>query len=337
MQEVIARLISGEDLSFTEAKNAMQYIMDGNATGAQIGSFLTALHLKGESIEEISAFARVMRDHAIIIHPAFHGMLVDTCGTGGDGKKTFNISTAAAFVTAAAGIPVVKHGNRSASGSCGSADLLEALGVRIDISPDCVAQIVNDIGIGFLFAQVHHPAMRHVASARREIGFRSVFNILGPLSNPACAQAQLLGVYSPSLCVPLAQVLGSLGVQHAMVVHGEGLDEITITGKTIIAELKNGTVQTYLLDCREYGFSYASDSALTGGDPATNAAIIRSVFSGTPGPQQDIVALNAGAAIYLGGGSQDLNEGIQTALRMIKTGAARKKLDQLVQATGQAS
>ena len=337
MQDIIARLLRGEDLTFAEAKNAMEYIMEGNATNAQIGSFLTALHMKGESIEEISAFAQVMRDHAVIIHPAFHGMLVDTCGTGGDGKKTFNISTAAAFVTAAAGIPVVKHGNRSASGSCGSADLLEALGVRIDISPGRVARIVDDIGIGFLFAPVHHPAMRHVASARREIGFRSVFNILGPLSNPAGAKAQLLGVYSPSLCIPLAQVLGTLGIQHAMVVHGEGLDEITITGKTMIAELNNGTVRTYLLDCREYGFSYAPDSTLTGGDPGTNAAIIRSVFSGNPGPQRDIVALNAGAAIYLGGGSPDLNGGIETALLMIKNGAAQKKLDQLIRATGQAS
>ncbi len=337
MQDVIASLLAGVDLSPDKAKAVMQYIMDGNATDAQIGSFLTALHIKGESIEEISAFAEVMRDHAILIHPGSCGMRVDTCGTGGDGKKTFNISTAAAFVTAAAGVCVVKHGNRSASGSCGSADLLEALGVRIDISPTRVTEIVEDIGIGFLFAQVHHPAMRHVAAARREIGFRSVFNILGPLSNPAFATAQLLGVYSPSLCVPLAHVLSALGVQQAMVVHGDGLDEMTITGKTVVAELNNRTVTSYELDCREYGFSYADGKTLRGGDPATNAAIIKSVFSGKPGPQQDIVALNAGAAIYLGGGSPNISAGIQRALLMIQTGAVEEKLDQLIQATGQAS
>ncbi len=337
MQDMIARIVRGNDLSKNEAVSVMQYIMDGNATDAQIGAFLTALHMKGETIEEISAFARVMRNHAVPISPACSCMRVDTCGTGGDGKHTINISTAAAFVAAAAGVCVVKHGNRSASGSCGSADILEALGVRIDLPPERVAEIIADIGIGFLFAPVYHPAMRYVARARREIGFRSVFNVLGPLSNPAGATAQLLGVYDPSLCSPLAHVLCDLGLSHAMVVHGEGLDEITVTGKTTVAELKDGMVEMYTLDCRDYGFLYAPEETLAGGDPATNAEKLRAVFAGIPGPASDIIGINAGAAIYLAGGSVDLTEGIEKAKIMLRTGAAQRKLDQLIQATGQAS
>lgn len=337
MQEIIARVVGGADLSREAAESVMQYIMDGNATDAQIGAFLTALHMKGETIEEIVAFARVMRSHAVQISPAKSRMRVDTCGTGGDGKQTVNISTAAAFVAAAAGVCVVKHGNRSASGSCGSADILEALGVRIEIPPKRVEEIISDIGIGFLFAPVYHPAMKHVARARREIGFRSIFNLLGPLLNPAGATAQLLGVYARELCLPLAHVLADLGLSHAMVVHGEGLDEITTTGITTVAELKDGIVTSYTLDSRDLGFLPADETTLAGGSPEKNAAIIRSVFSGKPGPVYDIVALNAGAAIYLAGGSADLGAGVTEALIALQSGAAERKLDQLIRATGQAS
>lgn len=336
-KEVIQRLIDRQDLNETEATGAMDIIMAGKATPAQIGAFLTALHIKGECPMEIAAFARVMRQHAVAIRPVTKQMLVDTCGTGGDGMHTFNISTASAFVAAGAGIPVVKHGNRSVSSTCGSADVLSALGVNISADPHSQAGIVERIGIAFLFAPMHHPAMRHVMAARQEIGCRTVFNILGPLANPAGAQAQVLGVYHPDLTPTMAEVLRLLGISRAMVVHGSGLDEITTTGETVVSELMEGSIRSYSLDCRAYGIAPAQIPDLSGGDATTNARIIQDILKGERGPGRDIVLMNAGAAIYVGGMARDLHEGISMAGRSIDSGNALARLDALVDATGCAS
>lgn len=336
-KEAIQRVSNHEDLNSDEAAGIMNTIMEGGATPAQMGAFLTALHMKGESIEEIAAFAQVMRRHAVGIRPMAKSMLVDTCGTGGDGTHTFNISTTAAFVAAGAGIPVVKHGNRSVSSTCGSADVLSALGVNISADPLAQARIVETIGIAFLFAPMHHPAMRHVMAARQEIGCRTVFNILGPLANPAGAQAQVLGVYNRDLTVTMAEVLRLLGISRAMVVHGSGLDEITTTGETIVSELSGDTIRTYSLDCRTYGIAPAQLPDLGGGDAPTNARIIREILGGERGAGRDIVLMNAGAAIYIGGGAQDLHTGIARAAVSIDSGNALARLDALVDATGSAA
>jgi len=332
-KEAIMQLTDRRDLAEAEAVGIMDTIMEGQATQAQIGAFLTALHMKGESPAEIAAFAKVMRRHAVAVRPATKGMLVDTCGTGGDGTHTFNISTTSAFVAAGAGIPVVKHGNRSVSSTCGSADVLAALGVNISTDPHAQARIVETVGIAFLFAPLHHPAMRHVMAARQEIGCRTVFNILGPLSNPAEAQAQVLGVYNCDLTRTIAEVLRLLGLSRAMVVHGNGLDEITTTGETVVSELTANAINTYTLSCKTYGIGPAQLPDLAGGDAATNARIVREILGGERGAGRDIVLMNAGAAIYVGGQARDLHEGITRAGTSIDSGNALARLDALVEAT----
>ncbi len=336
-RDAIRRVSNHEDLNSDEAAGIMNSIMEGEATQAQIGAFLVALQMKGESPQEIAAFARIMRRHAVAVRPITKGMLVDTCGTGGDGTHTFNISTTAAFVAAGAGIPVVKHGNRSVSSTCGSADVLSALGVNITADPQTQARNVEEVGIAFLFAPLYHPATRHVMAARQEIGCRTVFNILGPLANPAGAQAQVLGVYNRNLTVTIAEVLRLLGISRAMVVHGSGLDEITTTGETIVSELSGDAIRTYSLDCRTYGIAPAQLPDLAGGDAVTNARIIREILGGERGAGRDIVLMNAGAAIYIGGGAQDLHTGIAKAAVSIDSGNALARLDALVDATGSAA
>jgi anthranilate phosphoribosyltransferase len=277
VKEILTKLAARQDLTSAEAAGMMSMIMEGKATQAQIGAFLLALHMKGETAAEIAAFARVMRDHAITVRPVTGRMLVDTCGTGGDGAQTFNISTASAFVAAGAGCPVVKHGNRGVSSRCGSADVLTALGVSITVAPEMQAGIVERAGIAFFFAPNYHPAMKH---ARQELGCRTVFNILGPLANPAGAQAQVLGVYRPDLTGTLADVLRILGLSRAMVVHGSGLDEITTTGDTTIAELVNSAIRTYTIRCETFGIAPAQLADLAGGDAQQNARIIRDILQG---------------------------------------------------------
>ncbi|MDT8357834.1 MAG: anthranilate phosphoribosyltransferase [Methanomicrobiaceae archaeon] len=334
MQAVLARLAKREDLPGSVAREAMELIASGKATEAQIAALVTALRLKGESAEEIASFAQVLQVHAISVFPKIRGMLVDTCGTGGDGAGTFNISTAAALVAAGAGVPVVKHGNRSVSSSCGSADVLEALGVRIDLSPDRCCAVIEETGIGFLFAPLYHPALRHAAKVRKDLGFSSIFNLLGPLLNPARAQARLCGVYSPGLVPVFAACLQSLGAERAMVVHGGGLDEITVSGSTLVTEISQGVLCTYTLTPEGLGIPRSPPSALAGGSPAANAEIIRDILSGANGPTRDVTLLNAGAAIYLGGSAPDLAAGIARAEEAIDSGAAREKLEALVIATG---
>ena len=332
-RETISRLIERQDLTPDEAGEIMDTIMEGKATPAQIGAFLTALRMKGERPAEIAAFARVMRHHAVTVAPVTEKPLVDTCGTGGDGTHTFNISTASAFVAAGAGVPVVKHGNRSVSSSCGSADVLSAFGVNLAVDPKKLAGIVEQVGIAFFFAPNHHPALRHVMPVRQELGCRTVFNILGPLANPAGAQAQVLGVYDPGLTSTMAEVLRLLGLSRAMVVHGAGLDEITTTGETMVCELGAGNIWSYSLDCRTFGITPASRSDLSGGDAKENARIIREILAGERGAGRDIVLMNAGAAIYIGGQARDLHEGIARAITSIDSGSAGARLDALVDAT----
>lgn len=332
-KETLIKLAARQDLTPSEAAVMMNIIMEGKASQAQIGALLLALHMKGETAAEIAAFARVMRDHAITVQPVTGRMLVDTCGTGGDGAQTFNISTASAFVAAGAGCPVVKHGNRGVSSRCGSADVLSALGVNLTPEPDVQARIVEKVGIAFFFAPNYHPAMKHVMTARQEIGCKTIFNILGPLANPAGAQAQVLGVYRPDLTGTLADVLRRLGLSRAMVVHGSGLDEITTTGDTVIAELSNGTIRTYTIRCDNYGITPAQPVDITGGDAHQNARIIRDLLKGERGAARDIVLMNAGAAIYVGGLAQDLHEGVRLAAGSIDSGMASARLDALVDAT----
>ncbi len=337
IKETISRLIERQNLTPEEAGRVMGAIMEGSTTQSQIGAFLTALRMKGETPEEIAAFAGVMRHHAVTVKPVTEKTLVDTCGTGGDGTHTFNISTASAFVAAGAGVPVVKHGNRSVSSSCGSADVLSALGLNLAVDPGQLAGIVEQVGIAFFFAPNHHPAMRHVMPVRQELGCRTVFNILGPLSNPAGAQAQVLGVYTPELTGPIAEVLRILGLSRAMVVHGSGLDEITTTGDTCVCELYDGRVRTYILNPAMFGIPLASPSDLHGGNTQENARIIREILSGERGAGRDIVLLNAGAAIYTGGQARDLQDGIGHAASSIDSGNAGARLDALIEATRSAA
>ncbi|NYT07628.1 MAG: anthranilate phosphoribosyltransferase [Methanomicrobiales archaeon] len=334
MRAALAIVARGEDLPPRLAMEAMEEVASGRATDAQIAAFITALRVKGESAEEIASCARVLQDHACAVRPKVRGMLVDTCGTGGDGTGTFNISTAAAIVTAGAGVPVVKHGNRNVSSSCGSADVLEALGVCIDQSPEQTCAAVEKIGIGFLFAPVYHPALRHAAQVRRDLGFSTIFNLLGPLLNPAGAPARLCGVYHPSLVPKFAHSLISLGAERAMVVHGNGLDEITISGQTLVAEIDGTSIRRYTFTPAEFGISSSPLSSIIGGTPSENARIIRQVLSGKEGPARDVVVMNAGAAIYIGGRARDYAAGITRAEEAIDSGAAAEKLDALVIATG---
>lgn len=326
IKEAISILIEKIDLSEAEMAEAMREIMEGKATDAQIGAFLTALRLKGETIDEITGAAKVMREKALSIKaPAG---TVDTCGTGGDMAHTFNISTTAAFIVSGAGITVAKHGNRSVSSKSGSADVLQALGVNIELPPEKIEKSLIEVGFGFLFAPFFHGAMKYALGPRREIGIRTVFNILGPLTNPAGAKYQVLGVYSSDLTETMAKVLGNLGCIHAFVVHGEdGLDEITITGKTKVSELKGGKVENYFIEPSDFGIKTGSIEDLLGGESKENAEITINILKGEKGPKRDIVLLNASAAIVVSGKAKDLKEGIAIAERSIDSGAALRKLE----------
>lgn len=333
IKEGIAQVLEGLDLEAETMAAVMEEIMSGQSTPAQIAAFLVGLRLKGETVTEIAAAARVMRRFATAIHPldeeavAKGAVLVDTCGTGGDGAHTFNISTAAAFVAAGGGLKVAKHGNRAMSSRCGSADLMEHLGVRLDLDPADVEEAIRSIGIGFLFAQRHHKAMAHVAPVRRDIGVRTIFNVLGPLTNPASAQVQVVGVFRPDLTETLAQVLGELGSREAFVVHGAGgLDELSLAGPTSVAHLKDGRVSSFQIRPEEVGLSAAPLEAVRGGDVEENARIVREVLEGRPGPARDIVALNAAAAFVVAGLVPDLAMGVRLAQEVIDSGRALEKM-----------
>lgn len=333
MQKAIAKVIDGDDLRRDEMVNVMDQIMSGAATDAQIGAFLIALRLKGESVDEIAGAAAVMREKATPIATK-RDVIVDTCGTGGDHSGTFNISTTAAFVAAGAGLCVAKHGNRAATSQSGSADVLMALGVNIEASPETVSQCLDEVGIGFLFAPALHGAMKYAIGPRRELGVRTIFNALGPLTNPAGAKRQVIGVYSAALTETLAGVLATLGAERAYVVHGtDGLDEMTLTGPTKVSELKDGAVSTYRVSPGEVGLGQARADALKGGDADSNAAITLSVLKGAEGPARDIVLLNAAAAIVAGGKASDLREGVQVAAEAIDSGRAMAKLEALIEAS----
>jgi len=337
MKEFISKVVEGKNLSGEEAEQAMKLIMSGQATPAQIAGFLTALRMKGETIDEIAAFARVMREFAVQINPRVQGRLVDTCGTGGDRVKTFNISTIAAFVVAGAGVAIAKHGNRSVTSKAGSADLLEALGVNLELPPERVESIIESTGIGFMFAPLFHGAMKHAIGPRREIGIRTVFNVLGPLTNPANAQAQVLGVFDAALVEPLARVLARLGVEHALVVHGlEGMDEISTCGETLVAELKGGEVETYRIAPEDFGIERASPEELAGRDAQGNAEIARALLQAEEeGARRDIVVLNAAAGIYVAGRAKSIDSAIGMAERSIDSGRAHEKLLALIEASRQ--
>lgn len=339
--EALQKLVGGQDLNREEAAQVMEVLMAGRATDAQVAAFLTAMRMKGETVEELCGFARVMREKVTGVPTQYSGAhavshahqrrLVDTCGTGGDAQGTFNISTAAAFVVAGAGVPVAKHGNRSVSGSCGSADVIEALGIPLNLAPERVGRCIDEVGIGFLFAPLLHPAMHHVMAARRQIRFRTVFNLLGPLTNPAGASAQVIGVYDAALTEVLAQVLNELGCHRAFVVHGlDGLDEISTVTETIISEVCERRVRTYRVRPEDFGMSRSSPADLKGGDAAANAERIHEILRGTRGPQRDIVVLNAAAAIVAGGGAGDIREGVAAAERSVDSGTAREKLEKCV-------
>jgi len=333
IREAIAKLAEGVMITGNEALLAMRQIMAGEATPAQIAAYLTALRIRGETPEVIAGSATAMREHFTAVEP-HADVVVDTCGTGGDGAHTFNISTTVALVVAGAGITVAKHGNRSVSSKSGSADVLEALGVNLSVSPDVMSACLKAIGIAFLFAPALHPAMKHAIGPRREIGIRSIFNILGPLSNPANARYGMLGVYQRSLVPVLAEAAASLGARHLFIVHGhDGLDEITLTGPTEVAEVRDGRVQVSTFDPREHGFALCSAPDLAGGDPQHNAGIIRSILDGHRGFPRDIVVLNAAVAIVAGQQAGSIKEGIAKAEAAIDSGAARGKLEQLVART----
>jgi anthranilate phosphoribosyltransferase len=330
MQTTLARLLDGHDLTRDEAREAMNTIMSGEATPAQIGGFLVALRLKGETADEIAGCAEAMRAHALPVHPQ-RDDIVDTAGTGGDGGRTFNISTAAALVAAAAGAAVAKHGNRAVSSASGSADVLEALGFRLELPPDRIAQSIDELGFGFLFAPTHHPAMKHAAPVRKELAARTVFNVLGPLTNPAGARAQVVGVYSPDLVRTVAEVLAALGARHAFVVHGAGgIDELSPVGSNLVCEVVDGSVRVREIDPQDFGVRRCAPEELRGGTPEQNAAAIREVFAGANGGRRDAILLNAAGAIAAGGHADDLREGYELARWTVDSGAASERLEALI-------
>lgn len=332
IKEAINLLVQDIHLSETEMSECMREIMDGKATDAQIGAFLTVLRIKGETVEEITGAARIMREKAATIK-APEGV-VDTCGTGGDMSHTFNISTAAAIVVAAAGVPIAKHGNRSVSSKSGSADVLEALGVKIDLAPDKVEKCLFETGFGFLFAPIFHPAMKYAVGPRKEIGIRTIFNILGPLTNPAGAKRQVLGVFSDKLIETLASVLGNLGAEDTMVVHGEdGLDEITISDGTKVSRYKDGNVDTFYVTPEDFGIERADVESLAGGDKDENAGILRSILKGEKGPRRDVVLMNSAAALVVGGKTDDFREAMFIASDAIDSGKAHRKLEEIIKAS----
>ncbi|MBI4362680.1 MAG: anthranilate phosphoribosyltransferase [Euryarchaeota archaeon] len=335
IREALAKAAAGTDLGPEEARGAMEEIMSGQATPAQIGGLLVALRAKGETVEEITAFARVMRQHAVSIHPRVRGPLLDTCGTGGDRVKTFNISTAAAFVVAGAGVPVAKHGNRSVTSRCGSADLMEALGVNLSAEPPAVERSIEEAGIGFLFAPRFHPAMKHAGPVRKELGLRTVFNLLGPLTNPAGATAQVVGVYEPPLTATLARVLAALGTRRAYVVHGmDGLDEVSTLGATRISEARDGRVRTQLYQPKDFGAPRATPAEVAGAEPPQAARTLLSLLRGAPGPLREMVLANAAVALRAADRATTWSEGRRLAAEAIDTGAALQKVRALVTHTG---
>lgn len=329
----IQKVVAGGSLGEEEAGSVMGLVMDGEASPAQIAALLIAMRLKGETIDEITGFARAMRKRAARVHTV-HPTVVDTCGTGGDGVNTFNISTAAALVAAGCGVPVAKHGNRSVSSQCGSADVLESLGVNINLTPEETGECLDQLGIAFLYAPALHGAMKHAAGPRREIGVRTVFNLLGPLTNPAGAAAQVVGVFSVDLVPKIAGVLARLGSARAFVLHGAGgADEITPGGPAFIGEVSGGRVISYKLDPADFGIKRCGTESLRGGSPAENAAIIKGVLAGDPGPRRDAVILNAAMALVAAGCTPDLARGLEKARSSIDSGEAGKKLSQLVEFT----
>jgi anthranilate phosphoribosyltransferase len=333
--EALQKVIAGEDLTRDDADAAMTQILAGRVSDVQIAGLLTALRAKGETVDELVGFATAMRRHAVSIYPPGHKpparLLVDTCGTGGDARSTFNISTTTAFVVAGAGVHVAKHGNRSISSQCGSADVLEALGVNINLPPERLGAAIEQVGIGFLFAPVLHTAMKHAMKARSELRLRTAFNLLGPLTNPAGASAQVLGVYDASLTELLARALAELGSTRAFVVHGaDGLDEISLSGETQVAELRDGQVTSYTIVPEDFGLRRAPLEAITGGDAKTNAKILRRVLKGELSPHREIVQANAAAALVAAGRATDFLDGVRLAAQSIDSGAAQAKLDALI-------
>lgn len=329
IRAAIAKLIDKTDLAENETEAVMHQIMHGEATPSQIGAFLTALRMKGETVAEITGCAQAMRTNALSV-TINKEPVIDTCGTGGDSSSTFNISTVVSLVVAGAGLAVAKHGNRSVSSSCGSADLFEALGVKIDLGPEEAAKCIDEIGIGFLFAPRFHPAMKHAAVPRREMGIRTIFNILGPLANPASASVQLMGVYAPELTETMAQVLNSLGTHQAIVVHGGGIDELSTIAINKITQLTNGQITNYYLDSKELGLAPARLEELKGGTPQENAKIALNLLCGEFGAKRDIVLLNAAAALVAAGKAKDFKTGMAIAAESIDNGQATKKLEQLI-------
>jgi anthranilate phosphoribosyltransferase len=331
LKPLLATVAQGRSLSESEAETAFDIIMSGNATPSQMGAFLMALRVRGESVDEITGAARIMRAKAVALD-APPGT-IDTCGTGGDASGSFNISTAAALVVAGCGVPVAKHGNRALSSRSGSADVLTALGINIDADLAVVRECLWEIGIGFLMAPRHHSATRHVAPTRVELGTRTVFNLLGPLSNPAKARRQLVGVFAPEWVKPMAEVLGRLGSERAWVVHGDGLDEVTTTGVTTVASLENGAVEMFELAPEDVGLERARLDQIRGGEPQHNASLMRDLLAGAGGPLRDVVLLNSGAALVIAGRAPALETGIELAARSLDSGAARRALDQLIART----
>ncbi|MGB7544429.1 MAG: anthranilate phosphoribosyltransferase [Methanothrix sp.] len=329
----LQKIVEGNDLTFAEAEALMGEIFT-SATDAQIGALLIALRMKGESVSEIAGFARKMRDSAVRISPRVKGVLVDIVGTGGDAANTINVSTAAAIVSAACGVPVAKHGNYAVSSKCGSANVLSELGVNISPAPEAVTAMIERLGIGFMLAPIFHPAMKRVAPVRRELGLRTVFNILGPLTNPAGAQAQVIGVYDPLLSLKLASVFQMLGTERAMVVHGCGMDEITNTGETAIAELKDGEIKSYSIMPQDLGYPLAGPGDIAGGTPEDNARKLVAVLKGERSPARDIVAMNAGAAVYVSGQAASLKEGAMVAEEAISSGRSLDLLHKMVEMNG---
>lgn len=329
IKEAIIKLSKKQDLSYEEAEQVMNEIMGGEATPVQMSSYLTAMSLKGETIDEVTASAAGMRNHCIRL---LHEMnVLEIVGTGGDGSNSFNISTTSSIVISAAGVPVAKHGNRAASSKCGAADVLEALGVNITISPEKSAEVLKKIGLCFLFAQNYHIAMKYVAPVRRELGIRTIFNILGPLANPAGADMEVMGVYEEALVEPLAHVLANLGVQNAMVVYGkDGLDEISMSAPTAVCEVKNGKFRSYTIEPEQFGFEKCRKEELAGGLPAENAQITRAILSGEKGAKRNAVVLNSGAALYVAGRAESLEEGVKLAEEIIDSGKAMEQLEAFI-------
>lgn len=346
IKDAIARIVENQDLSENEMVDVMDQIMSGGATSAQIGAFITALRMKGETVAEITGAARVMRAHATPIQTGStvdidrddtnidQETIIDTCGTGGSGTRSFNISTTVAFVIAACGVKVAKHGNRSISSACGSADVLEALGVNLDVTPEQVADCIKTVGVGFMFAPALHGAMKHAIGPRKEIGIRTIFNILGPLTNPAGADRQVLGVFKEELVEPLAGVLHKLGCHHGFVVHGsDGMDEITLTGSTKVAEIKDGKILNYTITPEQFGLQSCDLTDLQGGDVAANADIVREVLSGGPGPKRNVVLLNSAFALMAADVCADPESGVERAAHAIDSGDALKCLQMLAEQT----